>query len=114
MANDRETKSYEVRPGGAKGGMTGSKTAGGGGRATRGEAGGTMSGNRDADLRAHGESGSSGVGMKPNPSGTPLGGSIHSRDETGTTGSESGGGSGGLGASGGGKTGGTSGSGSQR
>lgn len=108
MANDRETKSYRVRPGGAKGGMTSAKTASGG-RTTRGEAGGTMGGNRNADLPAHGESGSSGVGMKPIPSGTPLGGSIHSRVETGTTGNESGGGSGGLGASGG-KTGGTSGS----
>jgi|GEM_PF-6004988 len=68
MANDRETKSFEVkrdeRPDYSAAARNQDQR---GGRLTQGEAGGTMSGNRDADLRPHGEAGSSGVGLPPMP-----------------------------------------------
>jgi hypothetical protein len=97
MANDRETKSYEVksetRPDQADAIRASNER---GERLTRGGAGGTMSGGRDADLRAHGESGSSGVGLPPAPDNDMR---INTRDGARATGSESGGGSGAVGAS---------------
>src|SRR3712207_1358775 len=105
MANDRETKSYEVKPERPQDSSAAIRAADTGERLTRGEAGGTMSGNMDADLRPHGEAGSSGVGLPPMPDNDAR---IHTREESG--GGDSGGGSGGIGASGGGSTGSTSGS----
>ena len=80
MANDRETKSFEVkheRPADNSAAIRASDT---GERLTQGEAGGTMAGNKDADLRAHGEAGSSGVGLPPAPDNRA---SIHTRDDIG-------------------------------
>lgn len=87
MANDRETKSSEVkrddRPNYAAAVRNADQQ---GGRLTQGEAGGTMSGNRDADLRAHGEAGSSGVGLPPMPDNDMR---INTRDgESGGLGAE--------------------------
>lgn len=89
MANDRETKSDMVRPG-SKEAQRGPLDVSPHSRVTSSEVGGTMSGNRDADLRPHGESGSSGVGLQT-PGGTPGGGRIRTGEETGTTDGESGG-----------------------
>lgn len=93
MANDRETKSFEVKPGSRPDqGAAIRASDQRGERLTQGGAGGTMSGNRDADLRAHGESGSSGVGLPPAPDNDMH---INTRDGARATGS----GSGALGAS---------------
>ncbi len=97
MANDRETKSFEVKPDSRPDQSAAIRASDQRGeRLTRGGAGGTMSGNRDADLHAHGESGSSGVGLPSAPDNDMR---INTRDGARATGSESGGGSGALGAS---------------
>jgi len=102
MANDRESKSYEVRPTEHPDQSAAIRASNERGeRLTRGETGGTMSGNKDADLRAHGEAGSSGVGLPPMPDNDAH---ISTRDGSGASRPESGGGSGGLGASTGGPT----------
>jgi len=61
MANDRETKSFEVRPD-KQADYSAARRARPDQRVTRGEAGATMADNRDADLHSHGEAGSSGTG----------------------------------------------------
>ena len=105
MANDIEGKSYEVKPPRPQDTSAAIRAADTGERITQGEAGGTMGGNMDADLRPHGEGGSSGVGLPPMPDNDAH---IHTREQSG--GNESGGSSGAVGASGGGTTGSTSGS----
>jgi hypothetical protein len=99
MANDRETKSFEVKPERPQDTSAAIRAADTGDRLTHGEAGGTMAGNGDADLRPHGESGSSGVGTHQAAGNPESVAHISSRDPSGTAGSESGGGSGGLGSS---------------
>lgn len=58
MANDRETKSYQVKPERPQD-TSAALRANGGGE--------TMAGGKGADLRPHGEAGSSGVGLPPQP-----------------------------------------------
>jgi len=57
MANDRDTKSYEVKP--ERPQDTSAAIRAGGGE--------TMAGGKDADLRPHKEAGSSGTGLPPMP-----------------------------------------------
>jgi hypothetical protein len=57
MANDRETKSFEVKP------ERPDETS----AAIRAGGGDTMADGKDADLKPHGEAGSSGVGLPPAP-----------------------------------------------
>lgn len=66
MANDRESKSFEVKPNerpAASAARTGEDA--------------TMARGKDADLHAHGEAGSSGVGL---PSQSDNDARIHTRD----------------------------------
>ena len=57
MANDRETKSFEVKPERPQDSSA----------AIRAGGGDTMAGGKDADLRPHKEAGSSGTGLPPMP-----------------------------------------------
>jgi hypothetical protein len=66
MANDRETKSFEVKP--QEPPEASAVRTGGDPMMARG---------KNADLRAHGESGSSGVGLPPQPD---YDAHIHTRD----------------------------------
>ena len=79
MANDRETKSYEVKP------ERPQDTS----AAIRAGGGDTMAGGKDADLRPHREAGSSGTGLPPQPDNDMR---IHSRGDARPTGKASGGG----------------------
>lgn len=80
MANDRETKSSEVKP------ERPQDTS----AAIRAGGGDTMGGGKDADLRPHREAGSSGTGLPPQPDSDMR---IHSRGDARPTGKVSGGGS---------------------
>ena len=89
MANDRETKSFEVKP--ERPQETSAAIRAGGSDMLTGP-GETMAGGKDADLRPHREAGSSGTGLPPLPDNDMR---INSRDEARASGSgeESGGGS---------------------
>lgn len=78
MANDRETKSYEVKP--ERPQDTSAAIRAGGGE--------TMAGGKDADLRPHREAGSSGTGLPPQPDNDMR---IHSRGDARPTGKAGGG-----------------------
>lgn len=77
MANDRETKSHEVRP--ERPQDTSAAIRAGGGE--------TMAGGKDADLRPHKEAGSSGTGLPPAPDNDMR---IDARDGARPTGKQSG------------------------
>lgn len=98
MANDRETKSFEVKPERPQDTSAAIRARDTGDRVTRGGAGGTMSGNRDSDTRIHGEAGSSGVGTHQVAGNPENGARIHSDEKVEPSGSDSSG-SGALGAS---------------
>lgn len=79
MANDRETKSSEVKHERPQDSSAAIRARDTGDRLTHGEAGGTMGG--DSDTRPHGEAGSSGVGTHQVAGNPENGARIHSDEE---------------------------------
>lgn len=83
MANDRETKSGEVKPERPQDTSAAIRARDTGDRVTHGSSDGTMAGGRDGDMRPHGESGSSGTGEHLVAGNPPTGKRIHSDEEIG-------------------------------
>lgn len=91
MANDRKGKSVEAKPERPQDTSAAIRARDTGERATYGEAGGTMGGDRTSDLRAHGEAGSSGTGAHQVAGNPESGAHIHSDERIEPTGKKSGG-----------------------